>query len=158
MTEQTALEATGTSTLDRTCRYLRPVARLELPDQPNEVHLAIISWNTILEDWVHGLALCGYSTTQGALPEGTAVTCKGCLGYRDWYERTLAPGNQPAADDPEALRARAATAEKLLRAVVELNAITHKYAIQGGHDCLGENLTCAGCALDNKIRTHLEAR
>jgi hypothetical protein len=53
----------------------------------------------------------------------------------------------PNVEDWEAERQRAEAAEALLRRWVDLTAVTHKYPIQGGHDCLGENLTCAGCAL-----------
>lgn len=76
--------------LDRERRYLRPVARLQLPDQPDVVHLALYAWEPRFEEWVTGMALCGASAEQGALPEATAVTCEGCLGYQPQYEAVLA--------------------------------------------------------------------
>ena len=39
---------------------------------------------------------------------------------------------------------------------VDLAAVTHKYPITGGHDCLGENHSCAGCALAKQAQEHLE--
>lgn len=46
-------------------------------------------------------------------------------------------------------------ARQLLYDTVRLMEVTHAYRIMGGHDCIGENLTCAGCALLNRIRDHL---
>lgn len=147
--------ASPDSELDPARRYLVPVARLQLPDQPALVHLSVYEWLPQWDHWATGLALCGYSTEQGALPEGTAVTCPECEAYRPQYERYLAPGYKPGDDDLKALRARAEKAETLLREVLELADVTHKYPIQGGHDTIGENLTCAGCALAVQIREHL---
>ncbi|MEU9703048.1 hypothetical protein [Streptomyces sp. NPDC047981] len=53
-------------------------------------------------------------------------------------------------------RERAERAEALLREFVSLANLTHQYPAMGGHDCLGQNLTCAGCALRDKIRAALD--
>lgn len=74
--------------LDKERRYLVPVARLALPDEPDVVHLSLYEWLPQLEDWVTGLALCGRST-EGQLPAGTEVTCPGCEHYRPTYETAL---------------------------------------------------------------------
>ncbi|TXS50129.1 hypothetical protein [Streptomyces sp. t39] len=75
--------------LDQELRYLVPVGRLLLPDEPDLVHLSIYAWEPRGGDWVTGLALCGRSTEQGALPDGTAVTCQGCGEYRPTYQAAL---------------------------------------------------------------------
>lgn len=54
-------------------------------------------------------------------------------------------------DELDALYVRLEAAEELLRRYVQLADVTHKYRIQGGHDVLGANLTCAGCALRDEI-------
>lgn len=72
--------------LDRSRRYLVPVARLDLPGQPDVVHLSVYEWLDGFQEWATGIALCGYSTTQGALPDGTEVTCDNCLNYKPTYE------------------------------------------------------------------------
>jgi hypothetical protein len=108
--------------LDRTRRYLVPVARVNLPGQPDDVHLSVYTWNERIEEWLTGPALCGYSTSQGALPNGTEATCAECLEDKLDYERYLAPGYRPEDDDPKVLRARAEKAEADLartRAFVE---------------------------------------
>lgn len=79
----------GTTELDRARRYLVPVARLDLPDEPNIVHLALYQWLPQFEAWATGLALCGRSTAQGPLAEGTEVTCPGCQFYQPTYEAVL---------------------------------------------------------------------
>lgn len=147
----------STTALDKTRRYLVPVARLKLAGHPHDTHLSVYEWMPAFEAWVTGLALCGYSTEQGVLPEGTEVTCAGCMGYQPRYERMLTPGYRPEEDDREALRKRAETAEELLRCFVALGDVTHKYPIAGGHDNLGADLTCSGCALRDQARAHLEA-
>ncbi|GGT43486.1 hypothetical protein [Streptomyces purpureus] len=58
--------------------------------------------------------------------------------------------------DLEAATQRAERAEALLREYVSLANVTHQYPAMGGHDCLAENLTCAGCALRDKIRAALD--
>lgn len=100
MTDQTATE------LDKTRRYLRPVAATIISDDPDGVHLAVYEWLPMFEEWATGPGLCGESMKQGPLPEGTQVTCARCLEWRPKYERMLAPGYRPEDDDPEALRAR----------------------------------------------------
>lgn len=46
-------------------------------------------------------------------------------------------------------------AQALLRDVIALQDVTHKYRIQGGHDTLGAGLTCSGCQIADQIREHL---
>lgn len=94
-----------------------------------------------------------------------------------WYENGL-----PAERDPDKLRKRLEDshteasrlagqlgdlkrevaslrgAEELLRQYVDLAAVTHPHGAHGGHDHLGENLTCAGCALAVQAKAWLEAR
>lgn len=89
--------------LDRERRYLRPVADY---DWAAETHLAVYSWLPMFEAWATGPGICGKSTPQGPLPEGTAVSCEDCERWRPKYERMLAPGYDPADDDPEKLRAK----------------------------------------------------
>jgi hypothetical protein len=98
--------------LDRTRRYLRPVAEYDT----DETHLSVYAWLPAFEAWATGMSLCGGSMRQGPLPEGTVVSCQGCLGYQPKYERYLAPGYDPADDDPEVLRARMETAERQVAA------------------------------------------
>lgn len=93
--------------LDRERRYLRRVAEYD----SSEVHLAVYRWLPSFEAWVTGPGLCGRSMRQGPLPEGTVVTCASCLQWRPKYERWLAPGYDPADDDPDLLRQRAEIAE-----------------------------------------------
>lgn len=78
-----------TTVLDRTRRYLRAVARIQLPGEPEVVHLSLYEWLPQFEAWATGMALCGRSAEQGALPEGTAVTCPNCEVYRPTYEAAL---------------------------------------------------------------------
>lgn len=47
-------------------------------------------------------------------------------------------------------------AKALLRRYVDLAAVTHAYRSMGGHDTIGENLSCAGCALTAEAKTFLE--
>lgn len=102
---------------DLTRRYLVPVARLNLPSEPDVIHLSVYQWLPAFEAWATGMAICGASAQQGALPEAT-VTCSGCLAYRARYERMLAPGYRPESDDPEVLR------ERLERAHTELTSMS----------------------------------
>lgn len=64
--------------LDRTKIYLRPVARLDLPGEPDHTHMSTYTWLKPFQSWATGPAICGYSTSQGPLPEDTAVTCPRC--------------------------------------------------------------------------------
>ena len=144
------------TTFDPELRYLVPVARLQLPTQPDDTHWSVYQWLPGFEAWATGPAICGYSTAQGPLPEGTAVTCQRCEERRPDYERYLAPGYRPEGDDRKALRTRTEGAEGLLREFLEIAGVTHKYPIQGGHDTIGVNLTCAGCELVDRIRTFLK--
>jgi hypothetical protein len=77
------------TTFDPELRYLVPVGRLLLPDEPDLVHLSLYEWLPRWEEWATGLALCGRSTEQGALPEGTEVTCSYCEAYRPQYQAVL---------------------------------------------------------------------
>jgi len=88
--------------LDRERRYLRPVAEYD----SSEVHLSVYKWLPSFEAWATGMSLCGRSMRQGPLPDGTEVSCAQCEVYRPTYERMLAPGYDPADDDPKALRAK----------------------------------------------------
>ena len=95
---------------DRKRRYLVPVARLNLPDQPDLIHWSVYQWMPAFQAWATGMAICGLSTQQGALPKAT-VTCPECEAYRPRYERMLAPGYRPEDDDPDVLRKRLQAAE-----------------------------------------------
>lgn len=96
--------------LDKAQVYLVPVAHLDLADEPKHVHLSLYSWQERIGAWVTQTGLCGRSTTQGALPEGTEVTCPGCLKWRPVYEQTVASRYLAACDgeleraEPEGLR------------------------------------------------------
>jgi hypothetical protein len=94
-----------TTELDKERGYLRPVAATIISDDPDGVHLAVYSWLPVFDAWATGPGICGESMRQGPLPEGTEVTCAGCLERQAEYERYLAPGYRPEDDDPKALRA-----------------------------------------------------
>jgi len=81
--------------LDRNRRYLVPVARLPLPDEPVLVHLALYEWLPQFDAWATGRGICGRSTAQGPLPDGTPVTCERCKELRPDYERHLGTDQQP---------------------------------------------------------------
>lgn len=101
MTDQPATEATE---LDKSQLYLVPVAHLALPDEPDVVHLAQYSWQDRLEAWVTGLAICGRSAEQGPLPEGTEVSCEGCLKWRPVHEQVQDSHNNRLQLEAEARR------------------------------------------------------
>lgn len=140
--------------LDPARRYLVPVARLQLPDEPDLVHLSVYEWLPRWEHWATGLALCGYSAEQGALPEGTAVTCGECEAYRPRYERYLAPGYKPEDDDPKALRARVSAADELLRTTLRVYEAVHSEKAPDHR--LGELPDCPVCDHAVAIRKHLD--
>jgi hypothetical protein len=86
---------------------------------------------------------------QGPLAEGAVVTCRGCLDYQPKYERYLAPGYDPADDDPGVLRARldriraevkllcgccGDNRERMGRIRVDLGLETHGYFPEDGED------------------------
>jgi len=75
--------------LDPSRRYLVPVAPLGLPGEPDHTHLAVMSWNTRIEEWLTWSAICGRSTAQGPLAVGTAATCPDCAAWRPVYEAML---------------------------------------------------------------------
>lgn len=87
-----------TAELDTTRRYLVPVARLQLPDEPDLVHLSLYEWLPKWEEWATGWALCGTSAEQGALPKGTEVTCPDCQRYAPKYQATLDAQHHAAKD------------------------------------------------------------
>jgi hypothetical protein len=105
---------TDVAELDTARRYLVPVARLDLPGEPDVVHLSLYTWEPRWNEWVTDLALCGRSTEQGALSAGTKVSCGECLEYRPRYEAALARQTR-AVQAREAARSErahaAATAE-----------------------------------------------
>ena len=103
--------------LDKERRHLVPVARLDLTGQPDVVHLAVYEWLSMFDEWATGPALCGYSTQQGPLPDGTVATCRACLEWKPRYERMLVPGYRPEDDDPEVLRRCLAEAEAAIERV-----------------------------------------
>lgn len=103
MTDQAATEATE---LDKTRRYLVPVARLQLPDEPDLVHLSLYEWLPQFEAWATGLALCGHSTRQGPLAQGTEVTCPGCQAYQPTYQAVLDEQAAATAGQEEQRRLR----------------------------------------------------
>jgi hypothetical protein len=149
--------------LDKTRRYLRPVHATVISDDPDGVHLAVYSWLEVFDAWATGPGLCGESMMQGPLPDGAEVTCARCLERQPDYERYLAPGYNPEDDDPKALRDRldvlrrqAEASMALLNEFVTITDVTHKYRIMGGHDALGENLSCSGCDLAKRVREHVE--
>ena len=86
--------------LDRSRRYLVPVNRLNLDGEPDDTHWSVFQWLESFQAWATGPAICGYSTSQGALPDGTAVTCPQCQERRPDYERMLAPGYRPEGTVP----------------------------------------------------------
>jgi hypothetical protein len=108
--------------LDKARRYLRPVSATTIAGEPDGVHLSVYEWLPRFEAWATGLALCGASADQGALPEDTIVTCSSCEAYRPKYERYLAPGYNPKDDDPEVLRQRAEAAEREVAAARQFAA------------------------------------
>lgn len=93
-----------TTKLDQARRYLLPVGRLRLPDEPDVVHLSLYEWVLRMEIWVTGLSLCGSSNEGGPLPEGTEVTCPGCQSYQPTYQAVL--DAQAAAAETEKERRR----------------------------------------------------
>jgi hypothetical protein len=99
-----------TTELDKTRRYLVPVARVDLPDEPSIVHLALYEWVPRLEDWANGPALCSRST-QGVLPEGTEVTCPDCQHYQPTYEAVLNTQHAAAGGALERRRRRDAAGD-----------------------------------------------
>jgi hypothetical protein len=96
-----------TADLDRSRRYLKPVPRLQLTDEPDLVHLALYAWEPKFEEWIaYGTALCGRSTEQGNLPMDTEVTCPRCCRRRPQYKAVLARENEapPVAERVAARR------------------------------------------------------
>lgn len=71
-------------------RRLAPVACCTVAGEPDGIHLSVEEWAPQFGEWITGMALCGQSAEQGALPPDTPVTCAGCEGLRDRCERALA--------------------------------------------------------------------
>lgn len=70
-------------------RRLAVVTCSTVHGEPDGIHLSVEEWVPHFGEWLTGLALCGQSADQGALDPATTVTCQGCEGYRDGYERAL---------------------------------------------------------------------
>lgn len=88
-----------TAERDISRQYLVPVGPNAPPGEPENTHLAVLSWNTRIEAWLTGLAVCGRSAAQGELDSETTVTCPECLEEKDRWEQILARRNgQPAGD------------------------------------------------------------
>lgn len=77
--------------LDQSRRYLVPVGPLGLRGEPDHTHLAVMDWNTRIEEWLTGVGVCGRSTAQGPLAAGTVATCPDCVEYQPVYEAMLGP-------------------------------------------------------------------
>ncbi|MEU6365795.1 helix-turn-helix transcriptional regulator [Streptomyces sp. NPDC046931] len=118
--------------LDRTRRYLRPVARLRLPDEPDLVHLAVYEWLPMFEAWATGPAICGRSTAQGPLPDGTEATCRACLAYQPKYQMMMRPTQTPVVQKALNEQVRAAVKESGLKQawIAERLDITQKHLSQ----------------------------
>ncbi|MFJ6215046.1 hypothetical protein ACIQGZ_17175 [Streptomyces sp. NPDC092296] len=63
-------------------RRLVPVASAMAKGEPDGIHLSALEWVPRLGEYITGMALCGQSAEQGALPDDTPVTCQGCEDYR----------------------------------------------------------------------------
>lgn len=81
---------------------LAAVACSTAAGDPDGVHLSVARWEERLEGWTTGAALCGQVADQGALPGGSEVTCSGCEGSRDTYERALT--GRPTAEQERITR------------------------------------------------------
>ncbi|MCW7991288.1 hypothetical protein XF35_40335 [Streptomyces platensis subsp. clarensis] len=81
--------ARGGEDLDVRRRYLVAAGHLQLPAEPEAVHLALYSWQDRLEDWVVGQGLCGRSVDSVPLFGGAAASCGSCLSYLPAYEEAL---------------------------------------------------------------------
>lgn len=93
MTSNTDLDlilAASEDGLDPRRRYLVAVGRLQLPGEPEVVHLALYTWQERLRAWVVGQALCGRSVAGAPLFDGTGSSCSACAIYRPTYEAVLA--------------------------------------------------------------------
>jgi hypothetical protein len=130
--------------LDRSRRYLRPVRAMSISDDPEGVHLAVYSWLPVFGAWATGPGLCGESMRQGALPEGTPVTCARCEAWRPRYERMLAPGYRAEDDDPEVLRKRIDRAQELHPAKADWSWATFGCTHGGKHEA--RCATCGTCS------------
>lgn len=86
-------------------RTLVPVACLTLQGVIDGIHLSVRQWVPQFHEWATGPALCGKSAEQGPLPDGTPITCQGCEGYRDSYERALDGRPSAAQEELATLRA-----------------------------------------------------
>ncbi|MGW5003290.1 hypothetical protein ACWEP8_37180 [Streptomyces hydrogenans] len=90
-------------------RYLVAAGRLLLPGEPEDVHLALYTWEERLGAWLVGQALCGRSVEGSGLFDGTGPSCGACGEYRAVYETALArevallhpPASRPGARHPD---------------------------------------------------------
>lgn len=109
--------------LDKTRLYLRPVEALQLPGHPDGVCLGVYEWLPApIEAWATGPTLCGYSTRQVDLADGTEATCATCVGLRPDFEQILAHRQRVKEDAPEVLRKRADAAERQVKQARTLEA------------------------------------
>lgn len=72
--------------------YIVPVGPLDLP---GDTHLALLSWNTRISEWLTSIAICGESAAQGELPDAPTVTCTECLEQRAVFETLLERKERP---------------------------------------------------------------
>lgn len=84
---------------DITRRYLVTVGPYPLPDEPQDAHLALIGWETRLEMWLHGQAICGRTVPQGEMDTGVTVTCTDCLARQSEYQVILAGDDELTAEE-----------------------------------------------------------
>lgn len=80
-------------------RRLAVVACCTVTGEPDGTHLSVEEWSPRWQEWLTSMALCGQSAEQGALPTDTVVTCTGCEGRRDHYERALT--GRPTAEQEQ---------------------------------------------------------
>lgn len=80
-------------------RRLAAVRCLTIEGKPDGTHLSIEEWSPRWDEWLTGMALCGQSAEQGALPAGTTITCQPCENHRDNYDRAL--DGRPTAEQEE---------------------------------------------------------
>jgi hypothetical protein len=80
-------------------RYLVTVGAYPLPDEPQDAHLSVLAWNSTIEAWLHGQAICGRTVPQGEMDTGVTVTCPDCLARQDDYERMLAGDDELTVEE-----------------------------------------------------------
>lgn len=125
---------------DPTKRGLVPVARLNLDTEPDLVHLSVLKWIPACEAWATGMTLCGRSASQGALPDGTLVTCQDCEGYRDSYERALS--GRPTAEQEEIAELKAQLADMVDAKASSYSMTMFAKIVAQKHQALAERKAC----------------